>query len=450
MEKAIKNIIKEELQELLEETQIFSIPDLAKFAVQNMTGDKETKQAYEPLYLEALQDEFREKGDDGVVKTFKEIWGSDIYPISKGRYSFEKVYGEGEEEKVDDTISNNALNAYFEEGVADKYAEKAFNIPDPNAQQDITAKGELQKDIEKPVAKVDNTPVYKNPKSLENFGYNVRAIADYKGDLYIAQEDGSFNHGKMGNILFPEAGEWKISIGGVYENLDKYALLQRIGNTNEFGLSDSNYDYIEDDETKRKASESILLRTKQKNPQYIFYNDYYDNAHSFPVGTESGYQKEGVADKYAEKQFNIPDPNAQQNAKASGGLQKNAEKPFAYAKFGNVPIYKNPKSLEHFGRYVRAIGDITGNLYVAEKDGGFMHGQMGRYAGLEKDDNEVYSGKYLLLYRDNLTNNFILSDTASEDYPKYKKYFNEIIKNIKVKNPQYNINANVEMPSNFD
>ena len=465
MEKAIKNIIKEELQELLEETQIFSIPDLAKFAVQNMTGDKETKQAYEPLYLEALQDEFREKGDDGVVKTFKEIWGSDIYPISKGRYSFEKVYGEGEEEKVDDTISNNALNAYFEEGVADKYAEKAFNIPDPNAQQDITAKGELQKDIEKPVAKVDNTPVYKNPKSLENFGYNVRAIADYKGDLYIAQEDGSFNHGKMGNILFPEAGEWKISIGGVYENLNKYALLQRIADSNDFGLSDTSNDYVQKDEDQRESGEKILLKTKQKNPQYNFHNEYYDDVYdksdSSPVGTASGLQKEGVADKYGEKQFNIPDQLKEQDRQATQamGQQEKPDDPkgllvgntdgrpaTSYSKARNgTNIFLNPRSLDSFEDDVKAVSNTIGDLFVAQADADIYHADITNVAEGQDIYNEFIGNPYdgedcITWHRIGRSNDFGFSvsymdfNKEPENHPTRDK----LIKAVKSKNPQFN------------
>jgi hypothetical protein len=148
---------------------------------------------------------------------------------------------------------------------------------------------------------------------------------------------------------------------------------------------------------------------------------------------------EGIADKYAEKVFNIPNPNVQQDIQAKGEMQKEIEKPFAYV--NDVAVYKNPKSLKYIGKNIRAIGTISGNLYVSEKDGGFMHGQMGYSIGLEKDNMTVYSGKYLLLYRNGFTDEFTLSDTALNDYPKYKGYFDEVIKNIKVKNPRYNINV---------
>jgi hypothetical protein len=164
-------------------------------------------------------------------------------------------------------------------------------------------------------------------------------------------------------------------------------------------------------------------------------------------------KNESLADKYAEKQFGIQDPNVQQDLQAKSAIQKDLEKPHGFAKdmaytgsglgSSHVAIYKNPKSLENFDSDVRAIGTISGNLYVAQKNAMMMHGQMGEYIHLD-NSQAIYSGKYLLLYRDGNTNNFILSDTAEEDYPKYWQYFNDIIKNIETINPQYRILASID------
>ena len=80
---------------------------------------------------------------------------------------------------------------------------------------------------------------------------------------------------------------------------------------------------------------------------------------------------------------------------------------------------------------------------MAQKNGMFMHGQMGEYIGLDSS-GAIYSGKYLLLNRDGNTNNFILSDTAEEDYPKYYEHFNNMIKNIETKNSNYKILASID------
>lgn len=89
----IVNIIKEEIG-LFEQEQIYDINALAHFVAQNETNDPEMQQIYEPIYLEALQKAFRENGDEGVIEAFKEMWGSEIFPISKGRYSFAQLYGQ--------------------------------------------------------------------------------------------------------------------------------------------------------------------------------------------------------------------------------------------------------------------------------------------------------------------------------------------------------------------
>jgi hypothetical protein len=89
----IINIIKEEIG-LFEQEQVYNLQSLAHFVAQNETNDPEMQQIYEPIYLEALQKAFQSKGDEGVVEAFKEMWGSEIYPISKGRYSFAQLYGQ--------------------------------------------------------------------------------------------------------------------------------------------------------------------------------------------------------------------------------------------------------------------------------------------------------------------------------------------------------------------
>ena len=42
------------------------------------------------VILKMLQDEFRNNGDEGVIKTYKEITGVPIEALGKGRYIFKK------------------------------------------------------------------------------------------------------------------------------------------------------------------------------------------------------------------------------------------------------------------------------------------------------------------------------------------------------------------------
>ena len=91
--KTLKQIIKEEIG-LFEQEQVHNLQSLASFVAKNETNDPEMQEIYEPIYLEALQKAFQNGGDEGVVEAFKEMWGTEIYPISKGRYSFSQLYGQ--------------------------------------------------------------------------------------------------------------------------------------------------------------------------------------------------------------------------------------------------------------------------------------------------------------------------------------------------------------------
>jgi tRNA nucleotidyltransferase (CCA-adding enzyme) len=164
------------------------------------------------------------------------------------------------------------------EGVADTYAEKQFNIPNVPAKMNVQAMAGMQKDVASPVGYVipfasqQRVPIFLNPKSLTNFDNDVRAIVSDKGDLYVAQESGRFNHGAMSVAigLFDDDND-------LYENEDKYQGLHRIGNTNGFGLSDSSLDYSTRDFENLENVKYILYEARKKNPQYKFYAQYYDN-----------------------------------------------------------------------------------------------------------------------------------------------------------------------------
>jgi hypothetical protein len=200
------------------------------------------------------------------------------------------------------------LDGSIDESIADKAAEKMFNIPNQSAKQDIQAAGAVQAQEEKPVAviskmkngKIDafSIGIYENPKSLANFGSNTRAIVDFDGNLFIAQENGWFNHGDMAQVL--GISDWE---DGVYEQMEEYQLLQRIENSNAFGLADSSADFAgsrpllpndlepnQDEYNENfKIVNNILRAAKRKNPQYDFYSQYYLSINTEPVSLEETY-----------------------------------------------------------------------------------------------------------------------------------------------------------------
>jgi hypothetical protein len=196
-----------------------------------------------------------------------------------------KVYADKVRNSKEDLLAI-AKQGNVSEGTADKAAERMFNMPNPSAEQDIQARGAVQAQEEQPVEYVKDRngkkiAIYENPSSLTNFGPSVRGIIDWEGDIFIAQKDGNFNHGRMGIAL----GFMDSDTDAMYKHLTEYMLVNRIGNTNAFGLADSSYDFASDeyDYDNIKIVTDFLRAAKKKNPQYDFYAEYYENAKGEPI-----------------------------------------------------------------------------------------------------------------------------------------------------------------------
>ena len=158
--------------------------------------------------------------------------------------------------------------------------------------------------------------------------------------------------------------------------------------------------------------------------------------------------KEGVGDKYAEKAFNIPNTDvefedryqqhvmSQRKDPENGELVGHVMSGDPYENEDPVPvnIYKNPKSLKNFGNYVRAIGDTNGNIYVAQINGDFMHGEMRTALRMNNADTTEF-------YRDGNSNRFGVSGTFV--YKLTKSYMDlsseQIIKLVRNNKPLQNI-----------
>jgi tRNA nucleotidyltransferase/poly(A) polymerase/ribosomal protein S18 acetylase RimI-like enzyme len=164
-----------------------------------------------------------------------------------------------------------------DEGVADKYAEKAFGIPDTDRIADDKYNDTLRlskaKTEEEPVGYVyhdEAYPIYMNPKSLDNFESNVRAISDTKGNLYVSLVDGNFVHDEMENALS------LVDSGRIYDHQYMFTLLHRVGNSNAFGISDTSEIYSSSSMENKENTDYLLHLAEKMNPQYKFYNKYYE------------------------------------------------------------------------------------------------------------------------------------------------------------------------------
>jgi len=134
--------------------------------------------------------------------------------------------------------------------------------------------------------------------------------------------------------------------------------------------------------------------------------------------SEADITKEGVGDKYAQKAYGIPDADDsfedkyQQHVMSQRKDPENGElvghvmsgDPYEEEDPTPVNIYKNPKSLKNFGKYVRAVADKNGNIYVSQTNGDFMHGEMISALRLNRGDVVEF-------YRDAETNRFGVSST---------------------------------------
>ena len=174
----------------------------------------------------------------------------------------------------------------LDESLADRAAERMFSMPNSSAEQDVQARGAVQVQTEEPVAYVKDregkkTAIYENPSSLNNFGPNVRGIIDWSGDMFVAQKDGNFNHGRIGLAM----GFMESDSDAMYKHLTEYMLVNRIQDTNKFGLADSSYDFAADeyDYDNIKIVNDFLRAAKKKNPQYEFYPEYYEHVMGKPI-----------------------------------------------------------------------------------------------------------------------------------------------------------------------
>ena len=175
---------------------------------------------------------------------------------------------------------------------------------------------------------------------------------------------------------------------------------------------------------------------------------------------------EGVGDKYAENKFGIADPDKtyMQQTQAAIKNSDNGEL-VGYTRLGydynskktdpNSPVFKNPKSLKNFEKFVRAFSDDKGNLYVGLINGDYTHDNMGNAVGIG-GYAKIYDLKYGLTWnRVGTTNKFGLSDSdlwyADDDQDDdVKELFNLRLQAVRLRNPAFEFVAEIYYNLNED
>lgn len=143
---------------------------------------------------------------------------------------------------------------------------------------------------------------------------------------------------------------------------------------------------------------------------------------------EGSYDSYGVADKEFERIIGYS--SNESNIKAQSELQRQLETPMG--KVRDSFIYKNPKTLENFDKYVRAIAYPNGDLYVAQKNGDFIHSDIVHALNLNTSGKEL---EFLRLIRiGNKDMFFILTICGRDD-----QECNKIMNLTQKRNPQYKI-----------
>jgi hypothetical protein len=169
-----------------------------------------------------------------------------------------------------------------QEGVADKYGEK-FGLTNPDDEMNRIAMSGIKNDASmgKFIGKTENSGanVFQNPKSLNNFDANVRAVSDEKGDLYVLQNNSDDYHTDIALLLLNKN---LFNVGNPNEvYMGNYITFHRIGSTNKFGVSVSYKSYLEDDEEYYELDDhlspaELFEAVKRKNPNFEFIPKYWE------------------------------------------------------------------------------------------------------------------------------------------------------------------------------
>lgn len=112
--------------------------------------------------------------------------------------------------------------------------------------------------------------VYKNPKSIQRFTSECRAITTDNGDLYILDDGGySMTHEAFA-ITLKKNGYINFSNWGLEVESIKKVPWQRVGNTNVFKLSTSFPELNTLSKQDHKQLDILINKAKQKNSQYKY------------------------------------------------------------------------------------------------------------------------------------------------------------------------------------
>ena len=265
------------------------------------------------------------------------------------------------------------------------------------------------KEFKAPFVMISNARVKGNKISFDanNMAHELQHYLDYKQGIPTVY-DGQ-------DILKPEGGvkqsyytnpnEWSAHVTQLLRQYFQAVNLKKLPED----FKSFYKDFFKRTDAKRYYRElDAEYRQRFVKRLYQFHQKLLERKHAL---------KEGVGDRYAEKAFNIPNSDVEFEDRYQQYVMSQRKDPENGELVGHVMsgdpyegettpvnIYKNPKSLKNFGNYVRAVGDTNGNIYIAQINGDFLHGDIIRALKLNPDNVTEF-------YRDANSNRFGVSST---------------------------------------
>lgn len=165
-----------------------------------------------------------------------------------------------------------------EESLADKLFNRRYNqLPTIKPSPSDSSMGELIGYVYKDNYKILKEPIgiYKNPKSLTNFGNDTRAVLTNKNDLYVGRSYDAL-HTFILELLVTKGILSNDSIVNYMQELpEEFITLRRAGNTNTFELARYR---TNSEEYNIKLPRYYLMMLDQANSKFPFkFNDNTEN-----------------------------------------------------------------------------------------------------------------------------------------------------------------------------
>lgn len=187
-------------------------------------------------------------------------------------------YAMGENQLVPETLEQ--LFEMLDEGVADKYAQAKFGIPDPEEEFEREYQKELasKSGEEEEKLYVKGIPIVKNPKGLKNFPPAARGVITRSGDVYMVPDNGTVIHQHIIDLMrkkgiLKNKKDWQGSVWETNPSVD-YIGVQKAWKFNILGLSESyalpKPKFPEEREEALQFFAPFFKAASSKNPNLVF------------------------------------------------------------------------------------------------------------------------------------------------------------------------------------